>query len=236
LAGGDGYADVWKKGFFAWGYKGKRKDLKAAYLQLQGYRDALESPPLLVVSDLERIEVRTNFTGAALLGLTRYIATPAVSKHRLFVWLPTATLADHRLLVVARDDDFTFGVLSSRMHELWSLALGTRLEDRPTYLPTTCFETFPFPRPTHAQREAIATAAAELVRLRDGWLNPLGLDEAELAKRTLTNLYNQRPAWLTNTHANLDVAVFAAYGWPADLPDEEVLARLLALNLEGEPA
>jgi len=62
LGGGDGFADVWKKGFFAWEYKGKRKDLKAAYLQLQGYRDALENPPLLVVSDLERIEVRTNFT------------------------------------------------------------------------------------------------------------------------------------------------------------------------------
>jgi hypothetical protein len=63
LAGGDGFADVWKRGFFAWEYKGKRKDLKAAYLQLQGYRDALENPPLLVVSDLDRIEVRTNFTG-----------------------------------------------------------------------------------------------------------------------------------------------------------------------------
>jgi hypothetical protein len=62
LDGHDGFADVWKKGFFAWEYKGKRKDLKAAYLQLQGYRDALENPPLLVVSDLDRIEVRTNFT------------------------------------------------------------------------------------------------------------------------------------------------------------------------------
>src|SRR5664280_1272633 len=63
LAGGEGFADVWKRGFFAWEYKGKRKDLRAAYLQLQGYRDALENPPLLVVSDLERIEVHTNFTG-----------------------------------------------------------------------------------------------------------------------------------------------------------------------------
>src|SRR5674476_1012076 len=63
LAGGDGFADVWKKGHFAWEYKGKRKDLRAAYLQLQGYRDALENPPLLVVSDLERIEIHTNFTG-----------------------------------------------------------------------------------------------------------------------------------------------------------------------------
>ncbi len=67
LGGGDGFADVWKRGFFAWEYKGKRKDLKAAYLQLHGYRDALENPPLLVVSDLERIEVHTNFTSLSPL-------------------------------------------------------------------------------------------------------------------------------------------------------------------------
>jgi len=63
LAGGEGFADVWKRGFFAFEYKGKKKDKKAAYLQLQGYRDALENPPLLVVSDLETIEIHTNFTG-----------------------------------------------------------------------------------------------------------------------------------------------------------------------------
>ena len=61
--GGEGFADVWMRGHFAWEYKGKRKDLKAAYVQLLGYKDALENPPLLVVSDLEKIEVRTNFTG-----------------------------------------------------------------------------------------------------------------------------------------------------------------------------
>ena len=62
-AGGDGFADVWKKDFFGWEYKGKRKDLKAAYVQLLGYREALSNPPLLVVSDLDTIEIRTNFTG-----------------------------------------------------------------------------------------------------------------------------------------------------------------------------
>jgi type II restriction/modification system DNA methylase subunit YeeA len=54
----------------------------------------------------------------------------------------------------------------------------------------------------------------------------------KLKKRTLTNLYNERPAWLANAHQRLDEAVFAAYGWPADLSDDELLARLLALNLE----
>lgn len=53
----------------------------------------------------------------------------------------------------------------------------------------------------------------------------------QLAKRTLTNLYNQRPAWLDLAHRRLDEAVCAAYGWPAGVSDDEILARLLELNL-----
>ena len=68
--------------------------------------------------------------------------------------------------------------------------------------------------------------------MRDAWLNPPGLGEPELKKRTLTNLYNQRPTWLDLAHKKLDAAVFAAYGWPEELSDEEILERLLALNLE----
>ncbi|HLF76136.1 MAG TPA: hypothetical protein VJB57_01475 [Dehalococcoidia bacterium] len=81
--------------------------------------------------------------------------------------------------------------------------------------------------------EAVAAAAAELDRLRTNWLNPPdgSLTDAELKLRTLTNLYNQRPTWLDNAHKKLDEAVFAAYGWPEDLTREEVLARLLELNL-----
>jgi hypothetical protein len=79
---------------------------------------------------------------------------------------------------------------------------------------------------------AIAEAARALVEQRDAWLNPPGAGEAELKKRTLTNLYNQRPAWLDNAHRRLDEAVFAAYGWPSGLSEEEVLGRLLKLNLE----
>ena len=70
------------------------------------------------------------------------------------------------------------------------------------------------------------------LRAAYGWLNPPGLDPADLEKRTLTNLYNQRPTWLDHGHAALDAAVFAAYGWPTDLPDSQILERLLALNLE----
>ncbi len=171
----------------------------------------------------------------------RYIATPRVSKHRLFVWVEAGMLPDDGVYVFARDDDYFFGMLHSRLHELWARATGTQLREAESgfrYTPTTTFETFPFPWPPGQEPagdprvEAIAEAARELVALRDAWLNPAGASEAELKKRTLTNLYNARPTWLELAHRKLDAAVLTAYGWPADLSDEEILARLLALNLE----
>ena len=168
----------------------------------------------------------------SLKSSSRFIATPRVSKHRLFVWIQKETLPDSALIAIARDDDYTFGVLHSRLHEVWALHTGTQLETRPRYTPTTCFETFPFPQPTGEQRAAIADAARKLNELREGWLNPEGAAESELKKRTLTNLYNARPTWLELAHEQLDKAVFDAYGWPDDLSDPEILERLLALNLE----
>jgi hypothetical protein len=101
------------------------------------------------------------------------------------------------------------------------------------YAPTTtCFETFPFPDPTEGQRARVGDAPRSLVELRDEWLNPPGLAPADLARRTLTNLYNQRPTWLANAHAALDAAVIAAYSWPTDAADTEILERLLDLNVE----
>ena len=176
---------------------------------------------------------------AALARGSRCIVTPATAKHRLFAWFAADGIPDHALIVFARDDDYTFGVLHSRVHEAWARATGTQLREVESgfrYTPTTCFETFPFPRPTDEQREAIAAAARELVRLRDGWLNPPGLDPVELGKRTLTNLYNASPTWLEHAHAALDRAVLAAYGWSDDLAGEPLLAVLLALNLERDPA
>ena len=121
----------------------------------------------------------------ALAGLSRYIATPRVAKHRLFVWLDTGICPDSQLIVIARDDDTTFGILHSRFHEAWSLRLGTWLGkgNDPRYTPTTTFETFPFPEGLspdlsaagHAgspHAAAIAGAARRLVALRDRWLNP----------------------------------------------------------------
>ena len=176
--------------------------------------------------------------------MERYIATSAVSKHRIFVWVPARTLADHAVVVIARADDYFFGILHARLHELWVLRLGTSLDNRPRYTPSTTFETYPFPWPPGTEPhedadprvKAIADAARELVQLRDVWLNEPGLSEADLKKRTLTNLYNARPDWLSVAHRTLDAAVFAAYGWPDTLSDDEILARLLALNLERAAA
>ena len=121
----------------------------------------------------------------ALNGLPRFIATPRVAKHRLFVWLDAGVLADSQVIVVARDDDVTFGILHSRFHKAWSLRLGTWLGkgNDPRYTPTTTFETFPFPDglspdiPAADYAEdpravAIAEAARRLIELRDRWLNP----------------------------------------------------------------
>ena len=119
----------------------------------------------------------------ALCGLNRYIATARVAKHRLFVWLDARILPDSMVIVIARDDDVTFGILHSRFHEAWSLRLGTSLEDRPRYTPTTTFETFPFPDglspdipaadyADDPRAIAIAEAARRLVELRERWLNP----------------------------------------------------------------
>jgi type II restriction/modification system DNA methylase subunit YeeA len=204
----------------------------------------------------------------ALQGLPRFLGTPRVAKHRLFAWLDLRTLPDSQVIAIARDDDTAFGILHSRFHELWALRMGTSLEDRPRYTPSTTFETFPFPEgltpdiraadyAADPRAQAIATAAAELNRLREAWLNPADLvvrepevvpgypdrvlpkdEEAakELKKRTLTNLYNARPTWLANAHAALDQAVAEAYGWGDDWragrldDDDEILARLFRLN------
>ncbi|WP_435660957.1 class I SAM-dependent DNA methyltransferase [Leisingera caerulea] len=202
-----------------------------------------------------------------LAGLERFIATPEVAKHRVFVWLQGGMLASGSVYSIARDDNTTFGILHSRFHEIWALRMGSSLEDRPRYTPSSTFETFPFPEgltpdnpateyqdDPHAQK--IAEAAAELNRLRENWLNPPDLvdrvpevvegypdrlmpkdDKAakELKKRTLTNLYNARPAWLDHAHKKLDESVAEAYGWGDDwrdgkLTDDEILARLFRLN------
>jgi len=125
-------------------------------------------------------------------GLTRYIVTPTVAKHRLFGWLEASICADHQLIAIARDDDTTFGVLHSCFHEAWSLRLGTWLGvgNDPRYTPNTTFETFPFPEGLAPNIPAadyaadprairIAQAAKKLDDLRRNWLNPPDLIRIE---------------------------------------------------------
>jgi type II restriction/modification system DNA methylase subunit YeeA len=196
--------------------------------------------------------------------LKRYLVTPMTAEHRVFYWLSYPVLPDNNLVVVTKDDDVTFGILSGRFHELWSTARGNRMGagNQRRYNGTSIFETFPFPDniapndqaekvAANAHGNAIAAAAKRLNDLREAWLNPseltrrvpealaglpdrvLAVNEAaatELKKRTLTNLYNLRPAWLDNAHKALDAAVADAYGWSAAMSDEEVLSRLLELN------
>ena len=200
----------------------------------------------------------------ALAPLSRFLVTPTTAKYRTFVWLRPPTLPDHQLIAFAREDDYFFGVLHSRPHEVWSLGkIGRKgVGNDPVYAHTFAFLTFPFPWPLgtpdaalsaeqRAHRAAIAGAAKKLDEQRRSWLVPPGLvrrqpdvagtlpprvvpvDEAaakQLAQRTITNLYNQRPGWLELAHERLNCAVHAAYGWPKSLSDQEVLARLLELN------
>ena len=205
-----------------------------------------------------------------LKDVRRYIATPTVARHRLFCWIAKSVCPDHQLIVTSRDDDASFGILNSRLHEAWSLGLCTWLGvgNDPRYTPSTTFETFPFPEgltpdipavdyTDDPRVVAIAEAARRLDGLREAWLNPPDLVERVpevvpgypdrivpispkaaviLKKRTLTNLYNERPPWLDNAHRELNTAVAAAYGWPADIGEEDALARLLDLNRERAAA
>ncbi len=175
----------------------------------------------------------------SLVSLERYIATTRHSKHRLFAWKTKGVLPDSALIVFARSDDYFFGILHSRAHELWSRAQGTQVREVESgfrYTPNSTFETFPFPwapgtEPTEDVRVmAIAAAAKELAMRRDAWLNVSGATPEELKLRTLTALYNEYPQWLKNIHLSLDVAVCAAYGWSGDIGDNEILERLLTLN------
>ena len=197
--------------------------------------------------------------------LRRVIVTPTAARHRLFSWLDTRICPDHQLVVIARDDDTTLGILHSRFHEAWTFRLcnWVGVGNDPRYAPKLVFDTFPFPEDlsldipaadyaTAPRAHAIAEAARRLVELRDRWLNPpewvewvdepvpgypkrpVPRDEAaakQLKKRTLTKLYNDRPQWLSDAHAALDTAVAAAYGWEADIGEDEALGRLLELNL-----
>ncbi|MHA6246370.1 class I SAM-dependent DNA methyltransferase [Pontibacter sp. CAU 1760] len=182
----------------------------------------------------------------AIKGTGRFIATVETSKHRFFTLLDESILPDNKLIAIALNDAFHFGVLSSTIHQKWVLAAGSTLEDRPVYVKTTCFETFPFPTATEVQQEQIRGIAEQLDAHRKQ-------RQAQHPTLTITDMYNvleklrsgealtpkeQKTheqglvSILLQLHQELDAAVAAAYGWPANLPEEEILERLVALNKE----
>ena len=167
---------------------GRCRALRGAVSARAGARlpDAATEPP----RDLPRPLVAPRRTEAGHVAGSRTVCRassrpPTVAKHRLFAWQDVRICPDHQLIVIARDDDTTFGILHSRFHEAWSLRLGTWLGkgNDPRYTPTTTFETFPFPDGLSPdipaadyagdpRAVAIAEAARRLVELRDRWLNP----------------------------------------------------------------
>ncbi len=182
----------------------------------------------------------------ALHGLPRYIATVETAKHRIFTFQPATVLPDNKLICIATAEAWHLGVLSSSLHVQWSLKAGALLEDRPVYVKSLCFDPFPFPIVTPAQATEIGHLAEALDSHR----------AARLAAHpflTLTGLYNAvdavragrgltkaerdtvdagQVATLLHLHQQLDVAVAAAYGWPANLSVTDVVARVVELNRE----
>ncbi len=150
----------------------------------------------------------------AISQISRYIATSNVSKYRLFDWVENHILPAHSITVIARDDDYFFGVLHSKLHDRWSFRQGTALGMTPRYTPTTTFETFPFPYPPGREPseadspivKRIADYARQLVQFRNNWLNPhadsVEIGASVIKKRTLTNLYNALSYYREVKHGN----------------------------------
>src|SRR5579875_776717 len=181
--------------------------------------------------------------------IPRYIATVETAKHRVFQFLDTTILPDNKLVNIGSDDAFHLGVLSSRIYVAWALRTGGWLGvgNDPVYVKSRCFDPFPFPDASDAQKAEIRALAEELDAHRKR-------QQAEHPSLTLTAMYNvlerlcagattddldsgERRIFdeglvliLKELHDRLDAAVAAAYGWPADLAEEDILARLVALN------
>jgi len=188
-------------------------------------------------------EPRSEFR-PALEGLSRYIATVETAKHRWFRFLNADILPDNALIAVASDDPRILGVLSSRLHGLWALARGGRLEDRPVYNKKACFDAFPFPDLNSTAGLEVGALAEEIDERRR---QVLGRHE----DLTMTGLYNVRHrlqeggeltagerdiydrgqvGLLHHLHQRLDQQVASAYGWCDAMPDQAALGALLELN------
>ncbi|MFM8803516.1 MAG: type IIL restriction-modification enzyme MmeI [Planctomycetia bacterium] len=157
-------------------------------------------------------------------------------------------LIDGGCVAVCADDAWIHGVLNARVHSVWCLAAGGRMGvgNDPRYNKTACFDPFPFPAATEPQQQTIRELGESLDAHRKK-------QQAAHPGLTITGMYNVLEklrlgesltdkekkihddglvSVLKKIHDDLDAAVFAAYGWPATLSDDEILERLVALNHE----
>lgn len=182
----------------------------------------------------------------AISGLEKYIVTVQTSKFRNFIFIEGKVMPDDKLIAFGMSDSYFLGILSSLIHITWALATGGRLEDRPVYDKTLCFDTFPFPIVTEKQKKQISTIAEQLdahrkqrqvlhptLAITDMYnvLEKLRSGEILNAKEQKTNELGL-VSILLQLHNELDHAVADAYGWPANLTEEEILEKLVTLNKE----
>lgn len=190
-------------------------------------------------------EARNTFRHA-IKGIKRMIVTSLTAAHRVFTFIPSDSVADSTTVLFGLDDASQLAILSSKFHLTWALTAGGTLEDRPRYNKTLCFDPFPFPDATEAQRTRLSSLGEQLDAHRKAQL-------AAHPRLTLTGIYNvlkklrageqieerDREIYdqglvgiLNNLHNQIDAEVAAAYGWPANLSDDDILHRLVDLNRE----
>ena len=190
-------------------------------------------------------EARGSFR-PALRSLRRYIATPETAKHRVFQFMESAILADNKLVVLALEDAYHLGVLSSRVHTVWALATGSFLGvgNDSVYAKSRCFDPFPFPTTPGAQQKKIRDLAEQLDEHRKRQQTKFpGLMQTDVYNVVMKMQHGQvltdkeelthkqgLVGVLISLHQQLDAAVAAAYGWPTMITDAEILTRLVKLN------
>ncbi len=182
------------------------------------------------------------------IGISRYISTCRTAKHRVFGFLESDILPDAKLIAIGLDAAWHLSVLSSRWHVVWATSAGAWLGvgNDSNYNHAQCFNPFPFPDPTEAQKVRLRSLGEQLDAHRKA-------QQKAHPKLTLTAMYNvleklrageriegkDRETYdqgligiLRDLHDQIDAAVAEAYGWPADLTDDEILHRLVDLNRE----
>ena len=179
-------------------------------------------------------------------GLSRFIVAPETSKYRIFTFEDDRTDVEHGAYGIGTSDAEILAVLSGTFHDYWSLAQGGDLGATPRYNKSRCFDPFPFPDFTPAQRTTLRALGEELDAHRKD-------RQKAHPKLTLTQMYNTLEklragealegkdkqvyddgliGLLRDIHDRIDASVAEAYGWPANLPEDEILFRLVALNHE----